>query len=440
MKRLVFSVMALLCTISSIFSQGALPPTAMPELTDKEKTAVVNAVCKALKNEYVFPEVGSSASKIIEDNLNGGKYSSVKDVVEFSDVLTKDLQVYTKDGHFRVVFAPEEAEAIKNAQPKKEDPEVDKNKLEEGRANNFGFTELSILNGNIGYLQLKGFFPLNMAKETITAAMNFLANTDAIIIDLTQNRGGSIDMPPYLASYFLPEEEQTLLQFINRDKKEEDKTGTSLKLDGKRLVGKPLYILTSGTTFSAAEAFSYPLKNRKVAITIGEASGGGANPVVAKVLNSNFLLALPKVRPIDPLTGSNWEGTGVAPDIKVSVEKAKATAHVKALEDIAEKTKDPSTKWIADMLKGKYNPVTLSKATLKNYAGKYGERQITLQGNTLYYQKEGQSKFKLIPISEKTFLLGDEVELKIEIVVENGRVKGFNRLYIDGDKAFSKRD
>lgn len=279
-----------------------------------------------------------------------------------------------------------------------------------------------------------------MAKETITSAMNFLSNTEAIILDLRDNRGGSIDMPPYLASYFLGDEKQTLLQFINRDNKEEDKTETTQQLEGKRLFGKPLYILTSNKTFSAAEAFTYPLKNRKVAITVGEKTGGGANPIVPKIINENFVLGLPTYQPIDPKTATNWERTGILPDIEVTADKAKETAHIKALEKIAENTKNPETKWLVVILNGKYNPVTVNAQTLKSYEGKYGIRTLIYENNTLHYQKQGQAKIKMTPISETTFILENNTELKIEMVTENNKVIGFKRIFIDGMTEFLKRD
>jgi retinol-binding protein 3 len=317
MKKIIFSVMSMLCIVANTFAQD------IPKISNIEKVEVLKKVCTLVKNEYVFAEVGNIAGKKIEENLKAGKYLLAKDVMQFSEMLTTDLQTITKDEHFRVVFSPEQVEMLKNEKETKNDAEVDPRKLAEGKYYNFAFDELKILEGNIGYLNLTGFFPLSMAKETITSAMNFLSNTDAVIIDLRNNRGGSLDMPPYLASYFLSDEKQTLLQFINRDNKEEDKTETTQQLEGKRLFGKPLYILTSNKTFSAAEAFTYPLKNRNVAITVGEKTGGGANPIVPKVINENFVLGLPTYRPIDPITATNWEGTGIQPDIEVTADKAK---------------------------------------------------------------------------------------------------------------------
>lgn len=329
MKKLIFSLIAFVCSISNTFSQE------VPTVTDKEKTEVINNLCTLVKNEYVIAETGDIISKKIIENLKAGKYNAIKNVHQMCDVLIPDLRAISKDEHFGMAYSPQYVRDIQTTLSKTDSLEMEKAQVKEGQKNNFGFKELSILEGNIGYLNFTAFHELRHTKVTITAAMNFISNTEAIIIDLRNNTGGSLDMPPYLASYFLSDDKQVLLQFIDRNNKVSSKTETTQQLDGKRLFGKPLYILTSNETVSAAEAFIYALKNRKAAIIIGETTKGAANPNEAKVLNENFLVFLPNYRPIDPLTGTNWEGTGIQPDIKVIADKAKETAHIYAIENIA---------------------------------------------------------------------------------------------------------
>jgi retinol-binding protein 3 len=329
MKKVILSIMVFVCSFSSTFSQDVL------KVTDKEKTEVINNLCKLIENEYVIAETGILISKKINENLKTGKYNSIKDVIQMCDVLTHDLRTISKDEHFDIMHAPGYVLRLQTTLSKADSLEMENTQIKEGQKNNFGFKELSIMEGNIGYLNLTSFHDLRHAKETITSAMNFLTYTEAIIIDLRNNTGGSLDMPPYLASYFLGDDIKVLLQFIDRNNKVNSKTETTQQLDGKRLFGKPLYILTSNETVSAAEAFIYSLKNRKTAIVIGETTKGAANPNEAKVLNENFLVLLPNYRPIDPLTGTNWEGTGIQPDIKIMADKGKETAHIYAIENIA---------------------------------------------------------------------------------------------------------
>jgi retinol-binding protein 3 len=321
--------MAFVCLLSNTFSQE------IPKITDKEKTEVINNLCTLVKNEYVIAETGDIISKKINENLKAGKYNSIKNMFQMCDTLISDLRAISKDEHFGVVYSPGYIRTLRTTLSEKDSIESEKKQIKEGQENNFAFKELAILEGNIGYLNLTAFHELRHAKATITAAMNFLSYTEAIIIDLRNNTGGSLDMPPYLASYFLSDDKKVLLQFIDRNNKVNSKTETTQQLDGKRLLGKPLYILTSNETISAAEAFIYSLKNRNAAIVIGETTKGAANPNEIKVLNENFLVFLPKHRPIDPLTGTNWEGAGIQPDIKIVADKGKEIAHFYAIENIA---------------------------------------------------------------------------------------------------------
>ncbi len=328
MKKVILSTMAFVCSLCNTFSQD------IPTITEKEKTEVINNLCTLVKNEYVIAETGILMSKKIKEKLKAGKYNSIKNIIQMCDVLTQDLRAISKDEHFGMAHSPEDVRSLQTTLSKTDSLEMEKTQIKEGQKNNFAFKELSILEGNIGYLNFTAFHELRHAKETITAAMNFLSSTEAIIIDLRNNTGGSLDMPPYLASYFLSEDKEVLLQFMDRNNKVNSKTETTQQLDGKRLFGKPLYILTSKETISAAEAFIYSLKNRKAAIIVGETTKGAANPSEPKVLNENFLVLLPNHRPIDPVTGTNWEGVGIQPDIKVIADKAKETAHIYAIENI----------------------------------------------------------------------------------------------------------
>ncbi len=412
MKKLIFSVMVMVCSLGNTFSQE------VPKVTDKEKTEVINNLCKLVENEYVSAETGILISKKINENLKAGKYNSIKNIIQMCDVLTQDLRAISKDEHFGIAHSPQYVRSIQTTLSKTDSLEMEKTQIKEGQKNNFGFKELSILEGNIGYLNFTAFYDLRHAKETITAAMNFLSYTEAIIIDLRNNTGGSLDMPPYLASYFLSDDKKVLLQFIDRNNKVNSKTETTQQLDGKRLFGKPLYILTSNKTISAAEAFIYSLKNRKAAIIIGETTKGAANPSEAKVLNENFLVLLPNYRPIDPLTGTNWEGTGIQPDVKITADKAKETAHIYAIENIARQSQwgiignaTPSN-WDSDQPMT-YNEASKTwKITLNLKAGEFkfransswninlgdsdGDGVLKLNGNNLKVNANGNYTVSLI--------------------------------------------
>jgi C-terminal processing protease CtpA/Prc len=209
---------------------------------------------------------------------------------------------------------------------------------------NFGFEKVERLDGNIGYLDLRGFFDAEAAGETAAAAMNFLGNTDALIIDLRQNGGGSPAMVSLLCSYLFAGERKHLNDLAWRGPEGErvEQWWTLPHVAGKRYSDKDVYILTSKRTFSAAEEFTYNLKALKRATVVGEVTGGGAHPGGGQPINDHFAIWVPQGRAINPITKTNWEGTGVKPDTEVPANQALTTAHLAALKkEFAKGDTDP---------------------------------------------------------------------------------------------------
>ena len=210
---------------------------------------------------------------------------------------------------------------------------------------NFGFEKIERLQGNIGYIDLRGFSDPEAGVETVAAAMNFIGNTDALIFDLRQNGGGSPEMVALICSYLFGEKPVHLNSLYWRKGDKTDEFWTKASVAGKRYgETKDVYVLTSNRTFSGAEEFSYNLKNLKRATIIGETTGGGAHPGGMYRINDHFGAFVPIGRAISPITKTNWEGTGVEPDVKVPKELALKTAYLMALNKVAEKTADEQRK------------------------------------------------------------------------------------------------
>jgi len=206
------------------------------------------------------------------------------------------------------------------------------------KRDNYGFREVKILDGNIGYLDLREFVAPKYGSETLANAMHFLKNTNAMIIDLRQNDGGSPEMVQLLASYFFSSEPVVhLANHYNRPKNELTKSMTLSNVTGLRRPKTGLYILTSSKTFSAAEAFSYQLQSLKRAIIVGEKTAGGAHLTGSVIATDKFYVRIPQGRTTSPVTNSNWEGIGVIPDIEVRAEEALKAAQTKALEGIKDR-------------------------------------------------------------------------------------------------------
>ena len=208
---------------------------------------------------------------------------------------------------------------------------------------NFGFEKVERLSGNVGYLKLNGFMePQTGAGEIAAAAMSFLSNTDALIIDLRQNRGGSPNMVALLSTYLFagPPVHLNDISFRTPEGNRINQLWTLPYVPGKRYVNKEVYILTSNLTFSAGEGFAYNLQAQKRAITVGETTGGGANPGGGVRLHDHFTVFIPTGQAINPVTKTNWEGKGVAPDIAVPAEQALQAAHLAALRHLLGKNTD----------------------------------------------------------------------------------------------------
>ena len=298
--------------------------------------------------------------------------------------------------------------------------------IERNRLNNFGFNEVKILDGNIGYLDLRLFHNPSYAGETAVAALSFLSNSDALIIDLRKNGGGHASMVQLISSYLFGAEPIHLNSFYWRKSDKEEQTWTLPYVPGKRFPNIPVYILTSNFTFSAAEEFSYNLKNLKRATLIGETTGGGAHPGSPQIATDRFEVWVPLGKAINPITKTYWEGSGVAPHIVEEQALALNTAYKEALDKLAESNKSKSAqytyKWIRDGLQANEDNVELTASQRQVYVGNYGPRNVSSDGSNLFYQKGGNDKLKLVPMGDHKFMIAELPFMRLQFDYEDGQV------------------
>jgi C-terminal processing protease CtpA/Prc len=197
---------------------------------------------------------------------------------------------------------------------------------------NHGFGKVERLPGNIGYLEFFNFADEELGADTVAAAMNFVNGTDALIIDMRRNGGGNPAMVALVCSYLFGPEPVHLNDLYWREGNRTDEFWTKKEVAGKRYVNKDVYVLTSKRTFSGAEEFTYNLKNLKRATIIGETTGGGAHPGGGFRISEHFGMFVPTGRAISPITKTNWEGTGVTPDVSVPADQALHVARLTALK------------------------------------------------------------------------------------------------------------
>jgi C-terminal processing protease CtpA/Prc len=206
---------------------------------------------------------------------------------------------------------------------------------------NFGVNRVQVLPGNVGLFDLRGFFPKEFSAASIAAAMSLLANTDALIIDLRENGGGEPATIALLCSYLFPAGSRIHLNDIyDRPKNKTEQFWTDPNLPGPRYTGKPVYVLNSHRTFSGAEEFGYNMQTQKRATLVGETTGGGAHPGGLVALGSGLVAFVPTGRAINPITGTNWEGVGVKPDMPTTAAAALQTAHLHALSSLLKAEND----------------------------------------------------------------------------------------------------
>jgi hypothetical protein len=419
MKKPACLMILVLLSFSVLIGQSA-----QTAIAPAEKKEVIDALCANLEREYIFPEITEKYVRMLRDNLRSGQYDKIVQPGEFAVTVTNDLMAVHRDEHLRVLFNPAWVEEERNR--RELDGQAIKLQERRSRTTNYGFIEIKILPGNIGYLRLDSFSYDTGAQDAAVGAMGFLANADAVIIDLRRNGGGSPEMVQFLCSYFLDNPRKHLNSFSYKDPERLTQYWTYTYLPGKRLDKVDLYLLTSENTFSAAEEFSYNLKNLKRATVIGETTGGGAHDNRFVILSDRFEMSLPFARAINPVTKTNWEGVGVEPDVKVPQDKALGTAQAMAIQRLAEREKDPAFKayylWQYDGYNAALNPVSLPKEALRSYVGTYGPRTITLEGDSLFYQREGQAKRKLTPIAGDYFAVDGIENLRLSFIKEGDRI------------------
>jgi retinol-binding protein 3 len=279
---------------------------------------VIDAAIKALDESYVFPDVAKRMDSTLRTRQKEGAYNSIVGGQAFAAKLTDDLRDVSHDKHLRVRFSPVVLpEGEPPGRPRKPDPTT----RERLATQNCGFEKAEHLPPNIGYLKFNFFADSDLCGSTAVAAMNFLGDSQVVIFDLRDNHGGDPGMVAFIASYLFSERTH-LTDIYDRPKNTTVQSWTSPYVPGKSLAAAKVFVLTSKSTFSGGEEFCYDLKNLKRATLIGEATGGGAHLVGPHRIDDHFSIDVPFGRAINPISKTDWEGTGVVPDVPVPADEA----------------------------------------------------------------------------------------------------------------------
>jgi hypothetical protein len=316
------------------FSLRAIPPglTAADmnlKIDAATRARVIDGAIANLTEFYVYAETAKKMEEDLRSRQKQGAYDAVEDGERFATMLTEELQSVSREKHLRVNFVPM---VLPKGGPERT-PEADARMRKQMEQNNCFFDKAERLPLNIGYLKFDAFADPAVCGPTATAAMNFLGDVDAIIFDLRDNGGGDPKMVTYISTYLFGEPTH-LNDLYSRKEDSTTQFWTLPYVPGKRLAGKPVFVLTSKRTFSGAEEFTYNLKNLKRATIIGETTGGGAHPVAGHRIDDHFMIGVPSARAVNPISKTDWEGTGVEPDVKAPAEEALDVAKKMAAEQI----------------------------------------------------------------------------------------------------------
>ncbi|WP_219118173.1 S41 family peptidase [Janthinobacterium sp. UMAB-56] len=431
-----------LAVLSIICASGA--DAAAPEISRDEKGAIIAALDSTLNANYAFPDIARKISPLLQAHLEKGDYDSATTKAEFASKLTDDLIKVSGDLHFLVGADPKwiaEFKAKANPALKAQIRKEELSRLEES---NFGFDEVARLQGNIGYIRFSYFADPELAYDTAASVMRFVGNTDAVIIDLRYNNGGHLEMAQFLASYFFSSEKDQLLfdYYYNDDGKRIERGQWVLPgLPGKRMLDKPVYILTGSTSFSSAEWFSYAMQKLGRATLIGERTAGGAHPVARKPVNDDFFVQVPIGQIKDPVDHGDFEGSGVQADIPSPSIRALALAHKLALENLAKTDDARRTEfaWLLPSLTAAIERPHVDAGLLKKAAGKYEGRQLLLDNGTLYYIWRERFRVALEPIGPDLFAVEGVSDFRYRLNILRGKVTALERVNKDGSIQRYKR-
>ena len=291
----------------------------------------VDSVGAMISKEYFDPKVGAEVDATLKRALADGHYADAADDAALAALINRDLFAATRDKHLNL-----EARRDVPAERERSVGQADEARAIVVRRSNAGVRRVEILPGNVGYFELTNFFRPEEARDAITTAMQLLSHTDALIFDMRANAGGSPGTVALLLGSLLGPD-IALYDIVHRAPEPADRYATESAPRVGRDVNRPVYVLTSARTFSGGEGFAFLLQERHRAEIIGEVTAGAANAGRAYRVNARVSVRLPAGPVKSAVSGGNWEGAGVTPDVKAPAADALNVAHARALRGLIDR-------------------------------------------------------------------------------------------------------
>ena len=441
---------------------------------------VVEEIAMLIESNYVFPEIGRQYAEVLRERA--AAYGALS-ANELASRVTGDLQSVNRDLHLRVSLTPAAAENTSGgmrvqrivpgtgqaasapergqagaAAPSEAAPTpaataapaagtaaqlyspIDVSNLpavaqrlfvEEGRRNHF-FSKVEILPGNIGYLDYDQFGFPNFSTGAADAAFAFLAESQAIIIDLRGNRGGIEGMNQYLASHFFGDEPVHLYSRYYGSYGTTVEYSTFPDAVARRFPERPLYVLVDRGTGSAAENFTFAMQGLGRATVVGDRTAGAAHSSRPFPIAHGLTVQLPIARAYNPRTDEDWEGRGVQPDLAVDPTSALEVAHRHAVDRLIAVAADPAAR--SELEDAKMIFAESGNRSVEivpaDYVGDYGRRRVFLEGGELKMARNdvsGVPAFDLVALARDYFTLAQVATARVRFEREGATVV---RMYV----------
>ncbi|WP_318219294.1 S41 family peptidase [Streptomyces sp. SCL15-6] len=300
----------------------------MATVTKLQPGPVIDKTVRLLTEHYVFPEIAGQLADLLQRRHAEGAYA-IDDAEELARLVTADLQSVNGDRHLSLQYHADQV-------PEKQGAAVLESIRKDFDTSLGGAPRVALLDKGVAVLVLAPMlFPLEWAAEPLSAALTLTSRAQALIVDLRTNRGGDPDTVAFICSHLL-DKRTHLNSMYWRDGERTEQSWSQPHVAGTRFGGtKPVYVLTSNHTFSAAEELAYDLQQLGRAVIVGERTRGGAHPREGWTVHPHLEASIPIGRAINPVSGTNWEGTGVQPDISCAPTDALDRAHTLARAQLA---------------------------------------------------------------------------------------------------------
>ena len=398
-------------------AQTSTAPSRTP-LDATDRSRALERIKAEIGTTYVFPERRGPAIERLSAAAAAGRYDTTDPVV-FAERVTEDLMAVTRDSHLYLRHDPAWFASASLPPVPGEDARQVALEAEIARYTNHGLTEMRILPGNIRYLKVEGFsWVEGETGPAYDGAMRFLKGGRAIIIDLRGNGGGWIQASKYLISHFLPAD--TLIATFLSPNAEPLQYRAADDLPAGRIQGPPVYILIDGHSRSAAEMVAYTFQQYGLGELIGARTEGAANISDDFAIAPGFRLSVSTGRTVQPVSGTDWEGVGVAPTVEADPAKALEIARMRAIDRLLPDTADGVPRqqlaWSRPALEATLNPVVLDDRALRAFARTYGEVSIRFRDHALWLHRPDRPPNRLSAMTrDGLFQAVDNETLRVRI-------------------------